>query len=120
MIKRMIISTAILFAMLLLLLPKTDDTSKQKMASVSMLMCTKDYRAAIAEQVRRKVAVDLVFKNSCPDLISGVEVDETGELHLRNTTHSLSMVLTPLVEKNKVRWSCRGEPAELITSLCKP
>lgn len=120
MITRMIIGVAILFTVLLLMLPDTDETSKKKMASASMLMCTREYRAAIAEQVRREVTVDLVFKNSCPNVISGVEVDEAGVLHLHNATHSLSMILTPLVEKNKVRWSCRGKPAELITGLCKP
>jgi hypothetical protein len=49
-----------------------------------------------------------------------MELEKTGVLHLHNTTHSLSMILTPVVENNQLRWSCRGEPAELITALCKP
>jgi hypothetical protein len=119
MIKRMIVGVAILFGMLLLLLPRTDESSKTKIASASMLLCSRDFRVAIAEQIARHEPVDLVFENKCPALISGVEVGEEGALTLHNTTYGLVIVLTPMTEKGQVRWSCRGEPASLITSLCK-
>lgn len=120
MIKRMIVGVAILFAILLVMLPKTDETSKKKMASASMLLCTRDYRAAIAERLRRHEALDLEFDNKCPTLVSGLELGEEGKLTLHNKTYGLTIVLAPLMENGAVRWSCLGKPAGLITSLCKP
>lgn len=119
MIKRMIVGVAILFAILLFMLPKTDESSKKKMASASMLLCTRDYRTAIAAQLAHHQTVDLVFDNKCPALISGVEVSEEGALTLYNKSYGLVLMLTPMIEKGQVRWSCHGEPATQITSLCK-
>ncbi|MEN8170451.1 MAG: hypothetical protein ABFS08_09535 [Pseudomonadota bacterium] len=119
MIKRMIIGVVILFAVLLLMLPKTDDASKKKMASASMLMCTQNFRAAVADQITHDVDIDQVFDNKCPDLISELEVDELGVILISSTKHQLSITLTPVLEGKQIRWSCRGEPAESITSLCK-
>lgn len=120
MIKRMIIGVTILFAVLLLMLPKTDDASKRKMASAAMLMCSNDFRKAVAEQVRRAEEINRVFHNTCPKLIAGLDVDESGEVTLRGAQHGVTMVLTPVMEHGELRWSCRGEPAAAIASLCKP
>ena len=120
MIKRMIVGVVILFAILLLMLPKTDDASKKKMASAAMLMCTNDFRTLVAEQVRLDNDVDLVFDNKCPALITTVMVDEDLTITIRSAKNDLTMVLTPMVENKQVHWSCRGEPAEFITSICKP
>ncbi len=120
MIKRMLVATFILFAVLLLMLPRTDDASKKKMASAAMLMCSKDFRKAVSEGVLREEAVALQFNNSCPDLIATLVVDEDGGMTLHGAQHGVTMELTPVVELGEVRWSCHGEPAEVITTLCKP
>ena len=120
MIKRIVVSVTILFSILLLLLPKTDDASKIKIASASMLMCTSDYRAAVAEQVSHNEDVDVEFKNKCSDLITDLAVDEGGMITIVSEKYHLSMVLSPVLESDRVRWSCQGRPAEAITALCKP
>lgn len=116
----MVVSISLLFAVLLFMLPKSDEASIKKMASASMLMCTRDFREAVADLVIRDVEVELAFNNKCPDLISELEVDELGVILLSSTKHQLSMTITPVLESDRVRWSCRGEPAESITALCKP
>lgn len=120
MIKRMLIAVTFLFAVLLLMLPKTDEASKRKMGSAAMLMCSNEFRKEIAALVLRDEAVQLHFDNHCPELISKLELDEEGALTLYSAQHNVSMQLTPVVEAGRVRWSCRGEPAESITGLCKP
>lgn len=120
MITRMVVVVTVLFSVLLLMLPKTDDASTMKIASASMLMCTRDYRAAVAEQVIRKEAVDLAFNNTCPDAISELTVDDGGMITISSVKHRLTMVLSPEHENGSVRWSCRGEPEQAVTALCKP
>ena len=120
MIKRMIIDVAILFAVLLLMLPKTDDASKKKMASAAMLMCSNEFRKTVAEHVRNNEIIDLKFNNRCPDLISDLSVNDDGTITLVGSKQDLQLVLTPIVESTGVRWSCYGEPKESITKLCKP
>ena len=120
MITRMVIAVTVLFAVLLFMLPKTDDASTGKIASASMLMCTKDFRAAVAERVVSNESVDLAFNNKCPDSISELTVDESGTVTISSIKHRLSMVLSPVLENGKVRWSCRGDPANAVTALCKP
>ena len=120
MIKRMIIAVVILFAILLLMLPKTDDTSKNKMASAAMLMCSNDYRKAVAERLRNNAPLDLIFTNNCPKLISNLVMEESGDITIRGAKHGIILTLTPAITSAGVRWSCHGEPAEAITKLCKP
>jgi hypothetical protein len=120
MIKRVIVSLAILFGILLLTLPSTDEKSVAKIASGSMLMCTKDFRKQVEQQVLREEPVSVVFNNTCPDLIAELEVSETGEIFITGSKHPLTMTLTPAIEHGKVLWSCSGEPASSITKLCKP
>jgi hypothetical protein len=120
MIKRMLLGVAILFGMLLLLLPKSDEGSKKKMVSAAMLMCSNDFRQAVAAQLRRDEAVELVFDNSCPELIATLVADEKGTVTLRGARHGITMVLTPVAEPGGLRWRCQGEPAEIITRLCRP
>ena len=120
MIKRMIVGVVILFAILLLMLPKTDDASKKKMASAAMLMCSNDFRKVVAEQLRSNEDIDLTFNNTCPKLIAGLDIDESGEITLRGAKHGVTMTLTPVMKVGEVSWSCRGEPADFVTSLCKP
>jgi hypothetical protein len=119
MIKRMIIAVVILFAVLLLMLPKTDDTSKKKMASAAMLMCSNDYRKAVAEAIRNNDEMDLKFNNECPKLITRLSVEDNGTITLFGAKQGLQIVLTPIVESANIRWSCKGEPEEAITKLCK-
>ncbi|MDZ7661826.1 hypothetical protein [Thiohalophilus sp.] len=49
-----------------------------------------------------------------------LEVDEQSGMVITGEAYSLRMNLTPAVEGEKVRWSCRGEPAAAVTRLCKP
>jgi hypothetical protein len=120
MIKRMLVGTFILFAILLLMLPKTDETSKKKMASAGMLMCSNDFRKAVTERLQRGEALDLQFDNSCPKLIAALQLDDAGVITLHGAQHGVTLVLTPRSDGGAVRWSCRGQPAELVTKLCKP
>jgi hypothetical protein len=120
MIKRMTVGTFILFAVLLFMLPRTDDDSKKKMASAAMLMCSTDFRKTVADQMLRGDLIELRFTNSCPDLIAALNVDEEGVIRLQGAKHGISMELTPSVEAGAVRWRCQGKPAQAITKLCKP
>ena len=116
----MIIAVVILFSVLLLMLPKTDDASKKKMASAAMLMCSNDYRKAVAELLRNNEEIVLKFNNECPKLITRLSVDDNGTITLFGAQQGLQIVLTPIEESTKVRWSCQGKPAASITKLCKP
>lgn len=120
MIKRIIVSLAILFGILLLTLPSTDEQSVARIASGSMLMCTKDFRGLVEKQVLTEEPVTVEFSNACPDLIAALEVDEAGEMVITGSKHALTMTLTPAIENGKVMWSCSGEPESSITKLCKP
>lgn len=120
MVKRIIVGLVLLFGILLLTLPRTDDKSLAKIASGSILMCTKDFRKDVEQQVLRDEAVTVAFKNSCPDLIAKLEMDDAGEIVITGNKYPLTMTLSPVVENGKVRWSCSGEPAESVTKLCKP
>ncbi|MDQ1314963.1 MAG: hypothetical protein QG662_1072 [Pseudomonadota bacterium] len=119
MIIRWIVGVALLFGILMMMLPKTDEKSLAKIASQSMLMCTKDFREHVARKVVQKEAVAVEFQNKCPDLIAWVEVDASGEMVIAGKKHPLKMTLSPVVEDGRVRWSCRGEPAASVTSLCR-
>lgn len=120
MIKRIIVSLVLLFGILMLTLPKTDEKSVAKIASGSMLMCSLDFRKQVEQQVLKEESVTSEFNNTCPDLIASLEVSEEGEIVITGNKHQLTMTLVPVVEGGKVRWSCRGEPAESVTKLCKP
>lgn len=110
----------LLFGTLLLMLPKTDEQSLSRIASASMLMCTKDFRERVGQQVLKNQPVETVFRNTCPDLIASLRVGEQGEIEMVAKRHQLKMVLAPVVEAGKLRWSCRGEPAESLARICKP
>ncbi len=120
MIKRMIVAVAILFAVLLFMLPKTDDASKKKMASAAMLMCSNDFRKSVADHLQNKKEDTPKFQNHCPELIADLNVNDEGEITLIGAKHGLHIVLTPIEEAAGIRWSCHGQPAEAITKLCKP
>lgn len=120
MISRWVVGVVLLFGILLLMLPKTDEDSLSKIASASMLMCTLDFREHVAQQVIRGETVAVEFRNKCPDLIAALEVDELGEMVIAGNKHQLKMTIRPVVEEGKLRWSCRGEPAAAVTKLCKP
>jgi hypothetical protein len=120
MIKRMLVATFFLFAVLLFMLPRTDDESKQKMASAAMLMCSNELRSAVAKQLLAEEAVTARFDNRCPDLIATLTVDEEGAIALQGAQHHIEMELTPRIEGGTVRWGCRGTPAQSVSKLCKP
>lgn len=120
MITRWIIGITLLFAILLLTLPDRDERSLSRIASASMLVCTKALRQEIAEQHLKGQAVTAEFKNTCPDLIRSVELDAQGGMLITGNKHPLSMALKPVLEQDKLRWSCRGEPEGWVTKLCKP
>lgn len=120
MIKRVIVSLALLFGILLLTLPKTDNESVAKIASGAMLMCTLDFRKQVEAQLDRGEAVSAEFNNSCPDTIASLEISEQGEIVITGNKHPLTMTLTPVMENGKVRWSCQGTPAGSVSKLCKP
>lgn len=120
MISRWVVGVALLFGILLFMLPKTDEQSLSRIASASMLMCTKDFREQVARQVIRGEIVAAEFRNKCPDLIASLEIDDQGGMVIAGNKHKLKMALKPVVEGGKVRWSCRGEPAASVAKLCKP
>jgi len=120
MISRIIIGVVLLFGILLLTLPKRDEESLAKIASASMLMCTLDVRERVERQLHRDAVVTVEFRNKCPKLIAKLEVNELGEMVIVGKKHQIKMALTPGVKDGEVRWSCRGEPAEAVTKLCKP
>jgi hypothetical protein len=120
MIARWVVGVVLLFGILLLMLPRTDEVSLARIASASMLMCTQALREEVAQQLHEEEAVTLRFDNHCPDLIARLVLDESGEIVIIGNSHPLQMTLQPVVESGKVRWRCRGEPADRITSLCKP
>jgi hypothetical protein len=115
MISRWVVGVALLFGILLMMLPKRDEASLARIASQAMLMCTKDFRERVAQKVIGKEAVAVEFKNKCPDLVASLEMDERGEMVITGNRHQLKMRLTPIVGGGKVRWSCRGEPAAVVT-----
>lgn len=119
MIIRWVIGVALLFGILLAMLPKSDDVSRAKIASASMLMCTKDFRERVARQLVRGETVDAAFSNTCPDLVASLTVGEGGAMEIVGNKYPLTMSLTPVLADGAVRWSCRGTPAELIAKLCK-
>lgn len=120
MITRWIAGVVVLFGILLLMLPKTDEESLAKIASTSMLMCTQAFREQVAAQVIRDEPVNVEFRNTCPDLIAALELGELGDMVITGNKYPQKMSLMPVVEGGKVRWSCRGEPATTVTKLCKP
>lgn len=120
MVKRIIVGLVLLFGILLLTLPRTDDKSLAKIASGSILMCTKDFRKEVEQKVLKEEAITVAFKNTCPELIASLEVSEEGDIVIKGNKYQLTMTLTPLIENGKVRWSCSGEPADSVTKLCRP
>ena len=120
MIYRWLVCVALLFAILLLLLPNKDEKSVAKIASASMLACTLDYRDQVGQQLVRKVAVTVKYENKCQNLIAAVEVGEQGDIVITGKEHQLKLTLSPVVGNDKVHWSCQGEPADAVTKLCKP
>ena len=120
MIYRWLIGVALFFAILLLMLPNKGEESVAKIASASMLACTLDYRDRVGQQLVRKEAVAVKFKNKCQNIIAAVEVGERGDIVISGKEHQLKLTLSPVVDNDKVRWSCHGEPAAVVTKLCMP
>jgi hypothetical protein len=119
MISRWVVGVALLFGILLMMLPKRDEASLARIGSQAMLMCTKDFREHVAQKLIREETVALEFRNTCPDLIASLEMDERGDMVITGNKHRLKMALSPVVEGGKVRWSCHGEPAAAVTRLCR-
>lgn len=120
MIYRWLIGVALLFAILLLMLPSKDEKSVAKIASASMLACTLDFRGQVGVQLARKEVISAKFENKCENVIAAVEVGERGEIAITGKEHQLKLTLSPVVDNDKVSWSCRGVPTEAVTKLCKP
>jgi hypothetical protein len=120
MIYRWLIGVALLFAILLLLLPNKGEHSDAKIASASMLACTLNLRDQVGPQLIRKEAVTVKFENKCQNVIAAVEVGERGDIVITGKEHQLKLTLSPVLENDKVRWSCHGEPTAAVTKLCKP
>ncbi len=119
MIFRWVLGVALLFAILLVLLPNKGEQSDARIVSASMLACTLDFREQVGRQLVAKAAVTVKFKNKCQNVIAAVEVGEQGDIVITGTQHQLKLTLSPVVDNGKLRWSCRGEPAEAVTKLCK-
>lgn len=120
MIQRVIVSLVVLFGILMLLLPKTDEASVARIASAAMLKCTTEVRAQVARQLLTHASVTGQFQNPCPDMIAALEVNRLGEVIITGTKHSLALTMSPVVESKQVLWSCVGEPMTYVTPLCKP
>lgn len=119
MISRWVVGVVLLFAVLLFMLPKSDEETLSRIVSAAMLKCTQDFREEVAKQVISKDTVDVKFNNKCPDLIGSLELDEQGGMVIIGESYSLRMTLSPVVEGEKIRWRCRGEPAAAVTKLCR-
>ena len=120
MIYRWLVGVALLFAILLLMLPSKGEKSVAKITSASMLACMLDYRDQVGKQLVRKQVVVVKFENKCQSVIAAVEVGERGDIVITGKEHQLKLTLSPVVDKDKVHWSCHGEPAAAVTKLCKP
>ncbi len=120
MISRWVAGVVLLFGVLLLMLPKTDEETLSRIASASMLKCTQDFREQVARQAIREEVIDVKFNNKCPDLIATLEIGGQGDMVITGKSYQLKMMLSPVVDDEKVRWSCRGEPSAAVTKLCKP
>src|SRR5512143_2050460 len=120
MITRVIVGLVLLFGILLLTLPKSDEKSLARIASGSMLMCTLDLRKQVEQQLIKEEVVSVRFNNTCPDLIATLDINERGGMVLTGRKYQLKMTLNPVLENGKVHWSCSGEPAASVTKLCKP
>lgn len=120
MIYRWLIGVALLFAILLLMLPSKDDKSVANIASASMLACTLDFREQVGLQLVRKEVISAKFQNKCQNVIATVEVGEQGEIVITGKEYDLKLTLSPIMDSGKVRWSCRGVPETAVTKLCKP
>ena len=120
MIYRWLIGVALLFAILLLMLPSKDEKSVARIASTSMLACTLDFRNQVGLQLIRKESVSVKFENKCQNVIAAVEVGERGDIVISGKELQLKLTLSPIIDNDKLRWSCQGEPVEAVTKLCKP
>jgi len=120
MIYRWLIGIVLLFAIMLLMLPNKGEESSAKIASASMLACTLDFRDRVGLQLVRKETITAKFDNKCPNVIAAVEAGEQGDIVITGTQHQLKLTLSPIIENDKVHWSCRGEPVAAVTKLCKP
>lgn len=120
MMTRWVAGVVVLFGILIMMLPKTDEASVAKIGAASMLMCTRDFRHEVEAQLLRNEPVTAEFDNRCPDLVGRLEMDADGTMVISGNKHPVTMSLRPFVEPEGVRWSCVGEPSELVTNLCKP
>ena len=120
MMGRWVVGVILLFVILLMTLPDTDEKSLSRIGSASMLACTKDIRAQIGEQLLHNETVATEHKITCPDLITSLKVDERGRMVITGNKYKVTMQLSPVIESGKLRWSCTGEPADSVTNLCKP
>lgn len=120
MMYRWLVGVTLLFAILLLMLPDKDEKSVAKIASASMLACTLDFRDQVGRQLVRKEAVTVKYENKCQNVIAAVEVSERGDIVIIGKEHQQKLTLKPIVANDKVHWSCRGEPSDGVTKLCKP
>jgi hypothetical protein len=120
MLSRWVAGVVVLFGILLFMLPRSDEQSLSRIASTSMLACTKELRKEAARQLLNEEAVEVEFKNNCPELIASLEIDGQGEMLVTGNRHPLTLRLHPVMENGKLRWSCHGDPPERVTKLCKP
>lgn len=120
MMGRWVVGVILLFVILLMMLPDTDEESLSRIGSASMLACTKNIRTQIKEQLLHNEAVTTEHDVSCPDLIASLKVNERGQMVITGNKHKVTMQLSPVFENGKLRWSCTGKPAGSVTNLCKP
>ncbi len=120
MMTRWVAGVVVLFGILLLMLPNTDEKSLSRIASTSMLACTKNMRDQVLRQLEQDAPVNTDYKNPCPDQIASLELNESGELVIVGKKYPITMRMRPVVTESDSHWSCRGEPADHVTKLCKP
>ena len=120
MIYRWLVGVALLFAILLLMLPSKDEKSVARIASASMLACTLDFRERVGQQVVKKEVITTKFENKCQNVIATVAVGAQGDIVITGKEHDLKLTLSPILDSGKLRWSCHGVPDAAVTKLCKP
>jgi len=114
-----IIGIVFFVGVLLILLPDISEVPEEKMTSVSMAMCISDMRIDIKKDMEQGRPVKTDYKNTCPQLISKLNVDESGKIEIFNQTQQINLSFQPVMLNGKVKWSCRGTPAEFVPRACR-
>ena len=120
--KRMLMSIVgivIFVGLLLILLPDFGKVSEERMTSASMTMCIGKIKAGVKSDLLKGNTVKTDYKVKCPKLISQVQVHANGRIEVYNPTHKIRLSFKPVLNEDKLIWSCEGTPAEFVPAACR-